>query len=486
MFFMLYFVLGVVAIILYFKMRKYKKTAEELSIFQNKLEEIGAERHDEVTEKVAVLNQECEEKQKQLGDLNILIDEKSTNLNKLEQDIEKKQKQLDSKEKQINKVKSIYASITYCIDNFLNYSPSIEELKLQPEDDLIVDELSPNVMLKLHHMDVKSLKKEFKNNQKNIDTLLSEYQGRYTTKTNKSIYSLMTIGLSAELQNVLFNLRFEKIDTAKEEIKAIIQKYLAIASNGNQNIVGTITKFVGQLENLYLNAVEIEYNYYVKKEQARQEQLSLRQKMKEEAEERKALEVEKKKIEAEETKYYQEIDRVNELLLKETNIDEIEKLKAQIEKLKLDLEKVEEKKEEISKLQNGKAGNIYIISNEGSFGKNVFKIGMTRRLDPQDRVNELGSASVPFKFDVHSFIFSNDAVALENELHKRLHNQRVNKVNLRKEFFYSNVDELEELVQSIDETAEFNKTMLAEEFHQSLSSDEVYDSTEITTLDDDE
>ncbi|MGP1563047.1 GIY-YIG nuclease family protein [Filifactor alocis] len=450
------------------------------------MEEIGAERYDEVTEKVAVLNQECEEKQKQLGDLNILIDEKSTNLNKLEQDIEKKQKQLDSKEKQINKVKSIYASITYCIDNFLNYSPSIEELKLQPEDDLIVDELSPNVMLKLHHMDVKSLKKEFKNNQKNIDTLLSEYQGRYTTKTNKSIYSLMTIGLSAELQNVLFNLRFEKIDTAKEEIKAIIQKYLAIASNGNQNIVGTITKFVGQLENLYLNAVEIEYNYYVKKEQARQEQLSLRQKMKEEAEERKALEVEKKKIEAEETKYYQEIDRVNELLLKETNIDEIEKLKAQIEKLKLDLEKVEEKKEEISKLQNGKAGNIYIISNEGSFGKNVFKIGMTRRLDPQDRVNELGSASVPFKFDVHSFIFSNDAVALENELHKRLHNQRVNKVNLRKEFFYSNVDELEELVQSIDETAEFNKTMLAEEFHQSLSSDEVYDSTEITTLDEDD
>lgn len=209
MFFMLYFVLGVVAIILYFKMRKYKKTAEESSIFQNKLEEIGAERYDEVTEKVAVLNQECEEKQKQLGDLNILIDEKSTNLNKLEQDIEKKQKQLDSKEKQINKVKSIYASITYCIDNFLNYSPSIEELRLQPEDDLIVDELSPNVMLKLRHMDVKSLKKEFKNNQKNIDTLLSEYQGRYTTKTNKSIYSLMTIGLSAELQNVLFNLRFE-------------------------------------------------------------------------------------------------------------------------------------------------------------------------------------------------------------------------------------------------------------------------------------
>ena len=127
-------------------------------------------------------------------------------------------------------------------------------------------------------------------------------------------------------------------------------------------------------------------------------------------------------------------------------------------------------------LQNGKAGNIYIISNLGSFGENVFKIGMTRRLDPQDRVDELGSASVPFKFDVHSFIFSEDAVSLENELHKKLNDQRVNKVNMRKEFFYSTIDELEALTLEISPSAEFNRTMLAEEFRQSLSSDGNYTS----------
>ena len=125
------------------------------------------------------------------------------------------------------------------------------------------------------------------------------------------------------------------------------------------------------------------------------------------------------------------------------------------------------KKEEISNLQNGKAGNVYIISNLGSFGRNIFKIGMTRRLDPQDRVNELGSASVPFKFDVHSFIFSDDAVALENKLHQLLNEKRVNKVNLRKEFFYTSVKELEQIVADIDPTAEFKKTMVAEEFRQS-------------------
>ena len=89
-------------------------------------------------------------------------------------------------------------------------------------------------------------------------------------------------------------------------------------------------------------------------------------------------------------------------------------------------------------------------------------------------MNELGDASVPFKFDVHSFIFSDDAVGLEKKLHTILNNKRVNKVNMRKEFFYTTIDELEQLVTDIEPTAEFNKTMLAEEFRQSLSSDENY------------
>ena len=96
---------------------------------------------------------------------------------------------------------------------------------------------------------------------------------------------------------------------------------------------------------------------------------------------------------------------------------------------------------------------------------------MTRRLEPQDRVTELGDASVPFPFDVHSFIFSEDAVALENALHKELNAQRVNKVNLRKEFFRISLDELEQLVERIDPSAPFNRTILAEQYHQSLSID---------------
>ena len=159
-------------------------------------------------------------------------------------------------------------------------------------------------------------------------------------------------------------------------------------------------------------------------------------------------------------------------------------LKERLAQLEAQLKAVSEKKDEIVKLQNGKAGNVYIISNIGSFGENVYKIGMTRRLDPQDRVNELGNASVPFPFDVHSFIFSDDAVGLEGHLHKVLNDKRVNKVNLRKEFFKVSLDELEKLVEEIAPTAEFKRTILAEQYRQSLSIDHLEDVVMVNDIDD--
>ena len=288
------------------------------------------------------------------------------------------------------------------------------------------------------------------------------------------VYDLMVIALKSELQNILYDLKYNKLEKAIDNIKAVTNKYINIASKGNQTIAGTMAQFIGVLEYQFINAVKIEYNYYIKQEQIKQEQIALRQKLREEAEERRLLKLEKERIEREEEKFKQEIERTQEILQNSQNNEEIQNLKMRILELQGQLSDVIIKKDEITSLQNGKAGNIYIISNLGSFGDKMFKIGMTRRLDPQERVNELGSASVPFKFDVHSFIFSENAVELEKTLHKRLNDKRVNKVNLRKEFFYSTVDELEELVNELDPTAVFNKTMLAEEYNQttSVSSDE--------------
>lgn len=335
-------------------------------------------------------------------------------------------------------------------------------------------------------MDVKDLRKAYRDNEKLILKLLEQYSSRYTTKANKTIYDLMVIALRSELQNILYNLKYEKLDTSIDAVKTVTQKYMKLACEGNQSIAGTLTKFIGEIEYLFINAIKIEYNYYVKKEQARQEQLAIKEQMRQEAEERKALAAEKAKIEKEETKYKTELAKLNEQLTNTTNDTEADSLRQRILELESQLSDVVVKKDEITKLQNGKAGNVYIISNLGSFGNNVFKIGMTRRQDPQDRINELSNASVPFKFDVHSFIFSDDAVGLEGKLHEILNDKRVNKVNLRKEFFKITIDELEQLVNEIEPTAEFNRTMIAEEFRQSLSNDSTYTTDFTLDFDDEE
>ena len=112
-----------------------------------------------------------------------------------------------------------------------------------------------------------------------------------------------------------------------------------------------------------------------------------------------------------------------------------------------------------------KAGYVYIVSNIGSFGENVYKIGMTRRLDPQERIDELGGASVPFQFDVHAMIFSDDAPALEAALHRAFENKKLNMVNHRREFFKVTLDEIKKVVrENYDKTVEFIDIPDAEQY----------------------
>ena len=384
--------------------------------------------------------------------------------------LDKLSKKEESQKNKLKKIKQFYDAIKYAVDNYFIFVPESFNIKLENKNE--INEMLPSITLHLHNMDVKELNKAFKENYKQIDETLNKVSDRYTTKTNIMVYKLMVIALKAELQNILYDLKYNKLDKAIENIKSITNKYANIASEGNQVISKTMAQFIGVLEYHFINAAKIEYNYYIKQEQIKQEQIALRQQLREEAEERRLLKLERERIEHEEEKFRQEIERTQEILQNSQDNGEIQNLKMRILELQGQLSDVTIKKEEIINLQNGKAGNIYIISNLGSFGDKVFKIGMTRRLDPQERINELGSASVPFKFDVHSFIFSENAVELEKALHKRLNDKRVNKVNLRKEFFYSNVDELEELVNELDSTAVFNKTMLAEEYNQTISVNE--------------
>lgn len=148
--------------------------------------------------------------------------------------------------------------------------------------------------------------------------------------------------------------------------------------------------------------------------------------------------------------------------------------KAEYESKLIDLQKklneAEEKNQRaLSMAQQTKSGHVYIISNVGSFGEDVYKIGMTRRLDPLDRVKELGDASVPFTFDVHSMIFSDDAPKLETELHKIFNRNQVNKVNPKKEFFKININDIKQQIDNMDIQAKWTMLAEAKEYRESLA-----------------
>lgn len=454
----------------FFKAGEYKAENERLNNenaeLKKKIDFLGVDDYYAVKEMKDNLQRHSEELRQNIISLEADVADLQAKNDRLTKSVKTQTNKLD-------RSKELVKAVNYTLDNFFDADVQVQSLKFNQGEMEEIEELTPSVMLKLHCMDMRDLRKAYRDNDKRISQVMKQYESRYTTKANKAIYQLMVIALRAELQNILYAMKYDKLDKAVENVKDVTGKYLEIAAAGNQSIAGTLVKFIGEIEYLFINAVKIEYNYYVKKEQARQEQLAIREQMRQEAEERKALERERKKIAEEESKYTGEIEKL-QAQLSTAESAEVAALNARILELQAQLSSVIIKKDEISKLANGKAGNVYIISNLGSFGEDVFKIGMTRRLNPQDRIDELGNASVPFRFDVHSFIFSDDAVGLESKLHGALNSRRVNKVNLRKEFFRVSMDELEELVSSIDPTAEFNRTILAEEFRQSESSSEVY------------
>lgn len=420
----------------------------------------------QIKEKFANIDVEMLAKKENLKKIEQDISVKQLMLDEVNAEYEKSQKSVESNANKVIKLKEIYKSFQYAIKAYEDGADShLNEALIGMAEQTLL----PIVEMKLNCMNVKQLRARYNQEQKNIQEAFNRYEGRYNTKSNAAIYKLMVIALEAELQNVLYSLKFTNLTESVDDIKEITARYLSIAVDGNQSIAPTMKKFIGEIEYLFIEAVKIEYEYYKQQERIKEEQRAIKEQMRQEAEERKALEAEKKKIEKEEQKYSTELETVNEQIKNCTDDEQLQKLEQRIKELQDQLNKVAEKKDDIVKLQNGKAGYVYIISNLGSFGEDVFKVGMTRRSEPMERVKELGDASVPFSFDVHSFIFSDDAVALESTLHKELNSRRVNKINMRKEFFRVSLDEIEELVYQHQPTAEFNRTMLATEYKQGLA-----------------
>lgn len=192
--------------------------------------------------------------------------------------------------------------------------------------------------------------------------------------------------------------------------------------------------------------------------------------MREQAKLAKEIEEARKKIEKEETHFNQIIAEL-QARMEAAAASEKALYEAKLREYQEQLSTVKKDKDEVAfREQSTRAGYVYIISNVGSFGEDTYKIGVTRRLDPQQRIDELGDASVPFDFDVHAMIFSEDAPALEGALHEHFSDRTINKVNDRKEFFRVRLDEIEEVVRAHhNNVVEFTRIAKAEDYRLTLA-----------------
>lgn len=276
-------------------------------------------------------------------------------------------------------------------------------------------------------------------------------------KLMKDISNLALMSFNDYCDTLIVKLKYSGIDKVKENIT---NKYNKI----NKLLKSFCSRISVDLLKLKFMEADLRCGWLRKKEEEKEEirrrEAEIREQLKLEEEINKA----KEKIQYEQSKYNLEITRLQKQLIDEQGNNKV--IMKQLAKLQDKISKLEEKKKDVLNRQvNKKSGWVYIVSNPLLDG--VVKIGTTRRLCAMDRINELGGASVPFKFKVHSIIFSEDAFALEHELHVAFDNDRVNKVNKQKEHFRVSLDAVKEEVLKHNPTATFIDNPTVEEYELS-------------------
>lgn len=220
---------------------------------------------------------------------------------------------------------------------------------------------------------------------------------------------------------------------------------------------------------LKLQELYLVHEYQEKVFAEKEEQRRIREQMREEEIALREFEKAQREAEKEEQRFAEALERARAEVEGAAGAKQ-EKLRLKIEELERRLTEAHDRKERaVARAQMTRSGHVYVISNIGSFGEHVYKIGMTRRLDPMDRIRELGDASVPFQFDVHAIIYADDAPALENLLHRRFGGRRINRVNERKEFFRVSIDEIADAVRENHGEIELTRLAEAEEFRKTIA-----------------
>ncbi|WP_052372697.1 DUF4041 domain-containing protein [Amycolatopsis taiwanensis] len=264
---------------------------------------------------------------------------------------------------------------------------------------------------------------------------------------------LMLRAYNAEADNCVRSVRAGTVASAKQRLDRSVE---SIAKLGKMMEMRVAPDY----HRLRLREIELTGDYQIKVQEEREAARAERERLREERRAEAELQAERERLDKERTHYNNVLAKLDQQD-KQEQADELRRRLAAID-------------DAIAKndyrIANIRAGYVYVISNIGAFGENVVKIGMTRRLEPRDRIVELGDASVPFPFDTHLLHFSEDAVALENELHKTFADRRLNRVNLRREFFFITPQEIRAaLAEKLGNLLEFTDKPEASQYFQSRS-----------------
>lgn len=399
--------------------------------------------------------EDVEEKLKKLGDFDTLLQQKREEAERIERD---EQLKLNTLRAEFDKLK---------------YSKNIEISQLDEalkalEIRVIVGSVDISDYAKLKSDEVKNQLALLRNDEKKliadghaVRCSLTPTKRAEITAQNNQIKQILRC-FNAETQNLIEGVTYKNVDA----VRAKISKSFEII---NKLFSKSLIQISQEFLELKFKELSLVYAYMVKEQEEKETRAAIREQMVEEEKVRREIEREKMKIEKDETQCRNEISKLMMYMQKAKDDVENQIYTKKIKELEEKLKALEEnKKNVLDREQNARAGFVYVISNIGSFGEKVYKIGMTRRLEPMDRIAELSSASVPFPFDVHAMIFSEDAPKLEADLHQFFSKERVNKVNTRKEFFRVNLADIQKEVYTHNPTAKFVSDADAMEYRETL------------------
>lgn len=284
----------------------------------------------------------------------------------------------------------------------------------------------------------------------------SELKGDY-----RKIGNLALAAFNSESEVIIEGVSFDNFEQSKEKLRILFNKINNLA--GPSDVL-----LADEYLDLKVKEMAIAYDYREAAQKAKDEQLELKSQMREEEQARDEAEKAREEAMEEQARYEAALAAARKEMESRSEGERAEYEKKILAlQQKLD-EATAERERATAMAQITKKGHVYIISNLGSFGEDVFKIGMTRRKDPQERIKELGDASVPFGFDVHAVIYAEDAPALENLLHKQFDHGRMNKVNLRKEFFRVSLDAIAQTCEKMGHKVQLTKQAEAREYRATL------------------